>query len=181
MLIMSDKFNRILPHTLKAEGGLTRDHAGMTNYGITQGAYDSYNKSRKLPVKSVDKITYGEVNDLYHNDFYKRPKLNLLPEKVSGVVFDYAVNSGPGRAVKTLQEIVGTDVDGAIGPKTMQSVNDFIKANGEVELVNQVLLKRSEFLTNLIENNPDKYGKFADGWANRIRSMQGIYGTPTTD
>lgn len=177
---MSDKFNRILPHTLKVEGGYTVDHAGPTNYGVTQSAYDSYNKSKKLPLKDVKDITYGEVSDLYERDFYKGPRINQLPEKLGGVVFDYAVNSGPKRAVRALQETIGAEADGIIGPKTLAAVNEYIAENGEGNLVNNILMRRSEFLTNLIESNPEKYGRFSDGWANRIRELQSIYGeTPS--
>jgi lysozyme family protein len=38
------------------------------------------------------------------------------------MVFDFGVNAGPGRAIKLLQSVIGTAVDGAIGPKTLDAV-----------------------------------------------------------
>jgi lysozyme family protein len=42
-----------------------------------------------------------------------------LPSGVDYAVFDYGVNSGISRAAKVLQRLVGTDVDGEIGPNTI--------------------------------------------------------------
>ena len=51
------------------------------------------------------------------------------------MVFDMAVNSGPGRAGKILQRVVGATVDGGIGPQTLGMVakmepQDIIRSDG---------------------------------------------------
>lgn len=171
-----EQFNRILPQTLEFEGGLTADHAGLTNYGVTQPAYDAYLKSQKRPSQSVKEITYGEVKDLYYRDFYQKPKISQLPEKLSGAVFDYAVNSGPKKAVMDLQKIVGSDADGVIGPKTLAAVKEYIGKNGEDALIGNLIDTRESYLQDLIDSNPQKYGRFANGWGNRLNKLRDSYG-----
>jgi len=45
-----------------------------------------------------------------------------LPGGLDLAVFDFAVNSGPARAVKTLQRIVGVPADGVMGAMTLDAV-----------------------------------------------------------
>ncbi|WP_281423880.1 glycosyl hydrolase 108 family protein, partial [Mesorhizobium silamurunense] len=42
-----------------------------------------------------------------------------LPDGVDCAVFDFAVNSGPGRAAKYLQAVLGVAQDGRVGPATV--------------------------------------------------------------
>ena len=42
-----------------------------------------------------------------------------MPTGTDYCVFDTAINSGPGRAAKFLQEVVGVTADGAIGPRPL--------------------------------------------------------------
>ena len=51
-------------------------------------------------------------------------KVQYLASGLDWAVFDWAVNSGTGRAAKAVQKICGAAQDGAIGPKTLALVND---------------------------------------------------------
>jgi lysozyme family protein len=169
----------ILPVTLGYEGGVDLNEvgdSGISNFGVTQKAWDAYTTQNKIKGKgSVKDLKYGDVRDFAYNEYYKKPKLDTLPNKVSGVLFDYAYNSGAGRAVKTLQEIVETVPDGIIGKKTREAVDNYIKENGEDTLISGILDNREAFLSDLLINNPEKYGKFAEGWANRMSSLRDKY------
>lgn len=171
---MSD-FNLILPQTLSFEGGTTVDHAGLTHRGITQSTYDAYAKQNGLKTKPVTELNYGETKDFYYNEFYKKPNFDKLPQKVSAVAFDYGVNSGPSQASKSLQRIVGVKDDGIVGPKTIAAINKYISKNGESDLVSKVLDERTNHLSQLVASDPQKYGKYLDGWANRLKKLRSTY------
>jgi lysozyme family protein len=164
-------FDKNLATTLKFEGGLTTDTGGLTNYGIRQDIYNVYTKENKLPNKSVKELKYGDVRDFYETEYYKKPGINLLPEEIQGVVFDSAVNLGQGTTIKQLQTIVGSKVDGALGKKTASAVNEYIKKNGLDDLKFELLNTRFNHYKNLVEKNPEKYGKYFNGWTNRLESL----------
>lgn len=49
----------------------------------------------------------------------------MLPSGVDYAVFDFGVNSGPVRAVKTLQKVLRVPQDGWIGPQTIQAIAEY--------------------------------------------------------
>lgn len=178
---MSDVFGKILPVTLTFEGGTTVDTGGLTHRGITQSTYDAYAKQNKMASKPVTNLNYGETKDFYSNEFYKKPKIDKLPERVQGVAFDYAVNSGAGQAVKTIQKIVGTDADGVIGKNTLKAIDEYVSKNGDTALASKIVDERMNHLSELISSNPQKYSPYAQGWANRINKLRDIYLTPKSE
>jgi lysozyme family protein len=78
-------------------------------------------------------------------------------------VFDAAVNSGPGRAAKWLQEAVGAFPDGAIGPKTLAAVN----AMKPVDVINAMCDTRQSFLEDLVT-----FRIFGRGWTRRVKEVR---------
>ena len=174
-----DNFTPILHDTLNLEGGYTVDNGMPTNRGVKQDTYDDYAKRYKLPRKEVSELKYGDVVDFYKNDYWETPKINLLPDKVSAVVFDYGVNAGTGKAIKDLQRVIGTKDDGIIGKKTLGSLNKYIEKFGEDELINNLIDERMQHYGNLVTKEPQKYGKYIDGWSNRINHLRVKYTTPT--
>jgi lysozyme family protein len=147
--------------------------------GVTQKAYDAYTAQNKLPRKSVNDLSFGDAKDMYHSEYFTKPKFDKIPsEKVAAVLFDYGVNSGTGTAVKALQKIVGTKADGIIGNKTLKAVDKYIANNGEDGLVDAVMTNREKLLSDLVAEDPAKYGAYADGWANRTKALRGKYLPP---
>ena len=104
-------------------------------------------------------LTIEKVKPFYRKNYWDRVKADDLPPGVDYAVFDYAVNSGPARAARTLQECVGATKDGAIGPKTLEAV----KARDAAELSKELCDKRLEFLQGL-----PHFPTFARGWTRRV-------------
>jgi lysozyme family protein len=75
------------------------------------------------------------------------------------VVFDCAVNSGPGRAAKFLQETIGVTADGDIGPKTLKA----LEAHFLSEVVSVYQDKRLRFMKSL-----PTWSTFGKGWERRV-------------
>ena len=73
-------------------------------------------------------------------------------------MFDWAVNSGTGRASKAVQKICGAEPDGVIGPKTLALLDKI-----DHELIIEDMYKiRQNFYESL--NTFDTFGK---GWTRR--------------
>jgi len=101
---------------------------------------------------------------------YKRKYWDAIrgDELVSGVdycVFDVAVNSGPGRAIKFLQSCVGVTVDGGFGPRTLDAVNE----QDPSELIELYCAKRLEFLQSL-----KTFETFGKGWSRRVAEVKQV-------
>ena len=116
-------FSACLPVIIQSEGGYVVDQGGPTNLGVTQAAL-SFWLRRPATVADVQALTPETVAPLYQADFYNVACCNLLPAGLDLMVFDEAVNEGPGRAVRHLQEALGVVVDGDFGPETHTAVND---------------------------------------------------------
>src|SRR5690242_1618495 len=125
----NDPFTIALCFVLAMEKGYVNDPddaGGATNYGITQGTYDDYRRSSSLPPQPVLNITMAEVIDIYTVNYWaaaRCPDFCVTHPKLALVHFDTAVNEGVGGAAKVLQETLGCQVDGKIGPNTLAYVD----------------------------------------------------------
>lgn len=138
---------------LDFEGGYVndpRDPGGETKYGISKRAY---------PNEDIANLTMERACELYRKDYWDLVKADQLPPKVRFAVFDAAVNSGVAQAVKWLQRAAGAQVDGVLGPRTLQKVAEV----DPLSLAVQFLALRLEFLTEL--KTFQTYGR---GWTKRI-------------
>ncbi|WQP10968.1 glycosyl hydrolase 108 family protein (plasmid) [Sinorhizobium meliloti] len=66
-----------------------------------------------------------EAADIYRRSYWPQCGVDLLPPGLDYAVFDFGVNSGPARAVKTLQKVVGVREDGHVGEQTLAAVRKF--------------------------------------------------------
>ena len=110
----SSRFLACLPFVLKEEGGYSNtpgDHGGATNFGIIQAEYNSFRHFAGLPVQSVKLITKDEYRAIYWASYWN-PHCPDLSPGLDLSFFNIAVNGGPVRAVKILQQVVGVSVDG---------------------------------------------------------------------
>lgn len=108
-----DAFRTALSFTLRWEGGFVnhpKDPGGATNYGVTQATYNTWRSGKGLPQRSVQEITREEVEAIYRELFWipiggEALAKKSLPLAVSA--FDFAVNSGVGRAKSFLASAKG--------------------------------------------------------------------------
>lgn len=112
---------------LKSEGGYVdnpADPGGRTNLGVTQNTWESW-VGRPSNEKEMRGLTPSDVAPLYKKKFWDACCCDDLPTGLDYVVFDFAVNSGVGRSIKTLQSCVDATVDGQIGKMTLDAVSKF--------------------------------------------------------
>ncbi len=123
------------------EGGFVNDPddpGGGTNFGVTIGTMKrlglDLDQDGDIDVADVRRMTAGQAEEIFINQYYLRPRINLLPEPLQPSVYDMYVNAG-GNAVKILQRLLGqfkvpVAVDGALGPNTAAAVEQAMaKAN----------------------------------------------------
>ena len=162
---MKHNFERALAHVLKSEGGFVNhpdDPGGMTNLGCTKAVWEEF-CGHPVTEKTMRSLTPSDVAPLYKRKYWDKVKADELPAGVDYCVFDTAINSGPGRAIKLLQGVVGVDQDGDIGPKTLGAV----KAFDPKDLLQDYSKRRLSFLMDL--KNWPTFGK---GWTNRVKEVE---------
>jgi lysozyme family protein len=161
---MSD-FNTALQHTLKEEGGFVndpRDPGGMTNLGVTARVWGEW-VGHEPSEKEMRALTPEKVSPLYRRKYWDACRADDIFSGLDLCVFDVAVNSGPGRAVKFLQECVGTTPDGGIGPVTLSAVRAHSVTDEDKKiLINDFCDKRVQFWKSL-----PTFGHFGNGWLAR--------------
>ena len=153
---MSKNFDQAFIDLLGYEGGYTNnpaDPGGETNWGITVAVAreNGYIGSMKDMDQSVAKTIYAKK--------YWLGAFDQLPYPVAFQVFDAAVNSGAGQAVRWLQRSVGVADDGKLGPITLAAT----KSVDPLKLVLLFNAERLMFMTNL-----STWGSFGKGWSRRV-------------
>ena len=162
---MQSNFHRSLLLLLKHEGGYSnhsQDPGGMTNLGVTAKVWQEW-VGHPVDEKQMRALTSEDVAPLYKRKYWDACRADELISGLDYAVFDYAVNSGVGRAAKTLQACVGVPMDGGIGPATLAAV----KTHNSAELIKNVCDKRLDFLKSL-----STFPTFGKGWERRVNEVK---------
>lgn len=144
---MKSNYPQALSAVLKSEGGFVnnpKDPGGMTNLGCTKAVWEEY-VGHPVDEKTMRSLTPEDVAPLYKRKYWDRVSADDLPNGIDYVVFDAAINSGPGRAAKWLQACVGMEPDGAIGQKTLAAVRAF----NQDQLIEDYGKRRLSFMMDL--------------------------------
>jgi len=170
---MKDNFPKALAAVLVHEGGFVNnpaDPGGMTNLGCTKAVWEEH-CGHPVDEKVMRALTPNDVGPLYKRKYWDKVCGDDLPSGVDYVVFDAAINSGPGRAAKWLQACVGVEPDGGIGPKTLAAV----RAADPKQLVQDYAKRRLSFMMDL-----PTWGTFGKGWTRRVNEVEatGLKMTP---
>lgn len=162
---MRENWEQAFKLTLAHEGGYVnhpKDPGGRTNLGVTQRAWETYIGS---PVTESDmrRLTPEMVKPFYKRLYWDRIRGDDLPGGVDFAAYDFAVNSGPYKVSKVMQEIAGVTQDGIIGPKSLEA----IKMVPVDEMVEGICMVRLAFLKNLAT-----WPTFGKGWAIRVAEVE---------
>jgi lysozyme family protein len=115
-----------------------------------------------VDTKTMKALTPADVGPLYKLKNWDKVKGEDLPSGVDYVVFDAAINSGPGRAAKWLQACVNVYADGIIGDKTIQAVRN----KDAKELIDAYCAYRLAYLKML-----QTWQTFGKGWERRVKEV----------
>jgi len=161
---MFANFDKSLAAVLVHEGGFVnnpKDPGGMTNLGCTKTTWEEH-CGHSVDEKTMRALTPQDVGPLYRQKYWNKVCADDLPAGVDYVVFDAAINSGPGRAAKWLQTCAGVTADGVIGSKTLEAV----RAKDAKKLINDYCAYRLAYLQML-----QTWQTFGKGWERRVKEV----------
>ena len=159
-----DNFAECLKFTLLQEGGWSNnpnDPGGATMKGVTLAVYRQWKHNPNLTGNDLKKITDGELQAIYSQNYWVPSAGDKLPLGVDLMVFDMSVNAGVSRSAKLLQATVGANIDGAIGTNTLSK----IAALNPVAIINALAEHQAAFYKSL-----STFKVFGKGWMNRINA-----------
>lgn len=158
-------FERCLPLVLEHEGGFVNhpdDPGGITNLGCTKATWERW-IGRRCTVGEMQALTPADVAPLYREKYWNKVRADDLPAGIDYCVFDTAINSGPGRAAKFLQEVVGATPDGVIGPRTIAVAH----AADPRQVIDAYCAARLAWLQEL-----STWPTFGHGWGRRVTDVR---------
>lgn len=181
----------------KAEGLILHKNDGEDDYTAPFGIYRKYNKDTEL-IKYIDRLLLKfnlnpnskEDRDTFNNimkedtaiknrvnylawevvkiKYFIDGLTNRLSDKASLTFLSITILSGVKRAKKALQSALGVGIDGIVGKRTLAKLINL----PEGTVINNAMIDYTRnFLHNLVAMDEDKYGRFKNGWDNRLNKL----------
>ena len=123
-------FEDIIDGVLKWEAGYqtnTKDSGNFyegklvgTNFGISARTLAEY-LGRTPTSEDMQNLTKEEAKKIYKTNYYDRYKIDQLPEDLKEVAMHSVVMSG-NKGIKDIQQLIGVEDDGSIGPNTLKAL-----------------------------------------------------------
>lgn len=164
---MRDSFFRALQVVLHHEGGWSdhpRDPGGATMKGVTLKTYSGW-LGRDATKDELRNIPDAVVEAIYRRSYWDAVAGDDLPAGLDLCVFDFAVNAGRKRAVRTLQQAVDVPLlkqDGVMGPATLADVTTKVGRIGMPAVANSYAVIRELYYRGL-----PTFDVFGKGWLAR--------------
>lgn len=163
---MLDRFKACLAEILDIEGRYSNDphdRGGPTCRGVTQATYDAFRQAKGAPPRDVRMIDAEELTELYLRNYWLPSHAPELPAGLDLAAFDFAVNSGPTRAIKVLQQALDVPADGHYGVVTEAAIKRALLPR----VIQAYLEARRAYLRGL-----PTFWKFGNGWMNRCARIE---------
>jgi len=167
------RFEICLDRVLGHEGGYVdhpADPGGATNMGVTRRALADWRGVEpwwRLEKAQVRDLSRAEANELYRVRYWQVCGADRVPDGLDHALFDFAVNSGPARAVRELQALLAVPQDGIFGSVTADGVARHCDRHGAGALIEALCVARVAFLEGLTT-----YRHFGRGWKRRVEAVR---------
>ena len=159
-------FRRCVDIVLGQQGGFIIDPnnpGAATQFGISLGVLKDWRKDQNLTAEDVGKLRPEEAREIYRTRYWNVLRCDDLPAGVDLVVFDFGVDTDPGRSAKMLQQVVGAAADGSIGDATIAAAN----AASPRDVVRDMSNRRLEYYRDL-----PNAASFIRNWTNRANAVE---------
>lgn len=148
----------IITNIINTEGGYVdnpADKGGPTAFGISE-------KSNPDAWKNGPP-SEAQARQIYMQKYVIGPGFDKITDKqLQAQLVDFGVNSGPAIAIMKLQTILGTNVDGVLGPSTLQALS---RIHPE-EANNLLMAARIKMICRIVQKTPSQV-QFLEGWIDR--------------
>lgn len=161
----SSSWPAALTCVLRSEGGWSdhpADPGGATMRGITLAVFRAA-RGEHLTKDDLRRISDADVEDIYRRRYWLAVRADDLPAGIDLAVFDAAVNSGPGRAARWLQDAIGVLPDGAVGPITLSVA----RTTPAMQTIDAISDAREAWLRSL-----PTWRAFGAGWLARVQRVR---------
>lgn len=162
-------FDKYAPKLKRWEGGFANhpaDPGGATMCGVTLATFRAWYGQDKT-ADDLRRMTDAQWRHIMKTGFWDKCWGDQITNQaVAELIVDWCVNSGTGM-IRKVQEIVGTKVDGIVGPKTVAQIN----AARPQLLHYKLKVARAAWYAQLVENRPSNIA-FYDGWFNRLADFR---------
>ena len=161
-------FTKVFDFVIKIEGGF-KLHKNVTEDTVTYaGIYRAAHPNwiGWTFIDNGEEPPVSMVQEVYREAYWDKIPLEDGPMK--GLIFEYGVNAGMGRALRTAQTVAGVDADGNLGPVSKKALEamDF-----KLFLV-MYNMERVKYYAGLANKNARKYDVYFRGWVNRVLESQ---------
>lgn len=132
------------------------DTGEESNFGISKKSY---------PDEDIKNMTQERATAIYRRDFWDKPRLGQLPDRLATKVFDMGVNAGNTRGVKLLQAQLGTTITGVVNDATVKAV----EAQDEEEVITGYVKTIKEYYKQASKKG--KNAKHLGNWLRRADKL----------
>ena len=117
------------------------------------------------PTSKIKTLVYS----IYMTEYYKVLRINDISHEIGFLIYDFGVNSGTRESSLVIQRVVFPtqphQVDGHLGVFTVNALDNY-----KGKITEEFTFSRIEYYVGLSKSNPDKYGKYEQGWVNRAKN-----------
>lgn len=164
---MKDTFDAYVEYVLMAEGEHSdhpEDRGGETQHGFSEKFLRSIGMGGQT-------ITRDRAISLYRRYFWEGYQCHQMHPFVGWCACDAYVNHSPGTAALLIQQGLGVEVDGKVGPKTLQAA----KTPNTRLFWQRYRAARIDFYQDIVDNDPSQVS-FIRGWNDRLHKLvEAIY------
>ena len=175
MIAGSETFRAYMQFLLPAEGrhaNDAEDRGGETWYGLSSRFLDSIGWETAPPTRE-------EAIELYRAHFWLGRRCHEVAPVVAWCMADAYVQHPPRAAALMVQQGLGVDLDGIIGPNTIEAAQ-----SPDIRLFwRRYSLARVRFYNDIVQSDPTQ-SSFIDGWHARLHKLAegmfdaGLFGPP---
>lgn len=147
--------------TLSGKTVTLNDGAGATRFGVASNEHPEVGGPGSYFYTCDAASALNLAKAYYRSWFWNSWMSQITDDDTAAAIFDFSVNSGLSRAVKTVQRILGLEQDGNFGYHTLQAVN---QAAGSLAI--QIRTARAAWDTGVAQNRPND-APYLNNWLKR--------------
>lgn len=162
-------FNKLMIQEGLSYTNDSNDHGGPTKFGLTQKFLEAYYK-RGFQEQEIQCMGIDEAKKIYFEAFWDKNNYEqILNQEFASRLFSFCVHRGEWQANSTAQNAanilygnLALNIDGRIGDKTIQIINNLNK-----EALLKIFLSLCVDQYRLLASNPGQ-STYLLGWLNRL-------------